>query len=169
MKIKSTLALLAAMFYASTALAMPITGDISWEGNYTKTGTVISTTDVEIRSATGDFAVAGFSHNDSITTADIDFGSFNPTVLWIENGFTFTLHSIQLIVDHPMITAFLGSASVTGNGFDETPYSLVFSTSFTNFSASAVPEPATGLLLLSGLIAAGALRRRTAKPVQVAA
>lgn len=165
MKIKSTLALLAAMFYATTALAMPITGDVSWGGEYDRVGDAFTFSGVEIQKAGGDLAAAGFAHNDAISMSGFNIGAFTPTVLWTDNGFTFTLNSINVMLNDPQtgLTAFSGAATVTGAGFDATPYAFLFSTSGTNFSASAVPEPATGLLLLSGLIAAGAMRRRGVK------
>ncbi len=162
MKIKSTLLLLLALMGANSALAMPIKGAITWEGDYTRSGDVFSFSNVEINDATHDFAAAGFTHNESLDVADLDIGAFQPLELWSKHGLTFMLNKIYVQYDGGPATVVFGSAQVSGNGFDATPVKLIFSTSLRNFSASAVPEPAMSLLLLSGLAGLAFKRRRVA-------
>ncbi len=160
MRFKTTLLSLAALFAANTALAMPITGAISWEGDFSRSGDVFTFSGVEINEATGDFAAAGFTHNEPLQVANLDIGSFAPLVLWSAHGIPFTLNRIAVRFDSKPATVVFGGATVSGAGFDDTPMRLVFSTSLSNFSATAVPEPGVSVLLLSGLAGLVALRRR---------
>ena len=164
--------------------AAPITGQLELIGSINPNSTFsASNFNVDFvgvgraQVATGDFdsfiidldemgMATQFTLNDLVGTG--------PAVIYSGGGFTFTATSFYNFVAAPNTPrGFQASGTLTGNGFDATDAVFAFSTQSTGretmvrvaFSSgtnpvSAVPLPATGLMLVTGALAMGALRRK---------
>jgi hypothetical protein len=144
--------------------AININGDINLAGsNFTALGGVdlVQGTGT-VSSGVGDFAGLAGSN---VTLTDILFGA--PGNIWSVGGFTFAATSF-LSINGGAFPNFTAVGLLSKAGFDDTQGTLLFSAQGNNVSASfsstttAVPVPAAGLMLLTALGAAAALRRKKA-------
>jgi len=162
----------AAIALPGVAGAATINGQIDISGtvnlgtsSFTPTGSVDLNNPGTVMVVTGDFATfAAVGH--SATMTDVDFTT--PGQIWTVDGFTFTAASFSNIVDG-LFKTFTAAGTIAGNGFDATVGILNFSAqdaqATVSFSTTttAVPLPASSLLLLGGLGSLVALRRRRRK------
>lgn len=169
-KIALAAVLMAAPLTANAALvngAINITGDLNGPLSDFASGD-LGTDDIVFASAgvigatTGDFAgVVG-----PATMFDIDLDAL-ATNVWSVGGFTFSLTGVQSLITIGSFSILEGVGVITGNGYDATNAFLNFSSNgsstLASFSTttSAVPVPASGLLLLGALGAAAVARRKS--------
>lgn len=127
--------------------------------------------------ATGDFAGA-FGFFSPIGLNDFSFADLNPAkVLWTGGGFDFFLESVSVTDVGGANTDLLGSGYITHEAYSATLYNWYYSSTTRLFSAvvsaagdafegpgpnlqiTPVPEPATVVILMSGLLGLVVSRR----------
>ena len=151
------------------ASAATVAGQVELSGTYnpatssfTAAGGVDMVSPGTVQSVTEDFDTY-VDPLDAVSFQDVDFTA--PGVIWSVGGFTFTATSFTAIAQG-FVQGFSAIGIVSGNGFEDTTGILSFSTlgNVANISfgivSAPIPTPATGGLLLTGLVAAAALRRR---------
>ncbi|MFC4670156.1 VPLPA-CTERM sorting domain-containing protein [Seohaeicola nanhaiensis] len=159
-------ALLPVMASAATISGqMDISGTVNLgTSNFSAGGNVDLNDPGIVIQATGDFGLFATAFSTLVSLTDISFGT--PGDIWSAGGFTFTATAFSNIVD-AAAKSFVASGYISGNGYDQTIGSLSFTTQSSgdatvSFSSttSPVPVPAAGFLLVGGLGAMAALRRR---------
>jgi len=172
--------LLVAMFVATSASAVPITGTIGFTGQANldspSVGTateVVTWNNTVVNGDTLSFSSVGL--NTPVSFAGATPWSFNSGPLlsfWKVGGFTFDLTSSSIDVQTANFLGVTGVGIVSGNDFTPTAFTWSFSSqnppsgggpqTFT-FSASSSPVPDGGsslMLLGTGIVAIAFLRRK---------
>ena len=108
-----------------------------------------------------------------ITINNFNFTSPQSTVLFDLSGFEFTISTVAVSLNNHNFLNLSGTGTLTDAGFDPTPYMFnlssnrtaddFYSYGLTLAPTSAVPEPASLLLLGSGLMGFAGLMLRKAK------
>ena len=176
------LTLIAVFCFASTAMAVPISGSINFLGyaSYVGGTTPSDATGIDFLGAftgygnTGDYG--------GVFSSNVQFNDFSfkpnlnpsPVTLWSftfsNKTYDFNMSSVNYYVspDGSSLTL-VGTGMLGITGFDDTLGSWIFTTQGNNstltFSATAapVPEPSTLLLIGSGLVGIFSLGRRRMK------
>ena len=160
--------MLALMLAPIAAKAATISGQMDISGtvnlassDFSTTGNVDLNNPGVVLQATKDFSSVPVLA--SVSLFDIDFSA--PGAIWSVGGFTFSATSFTNIVNG-LFQSFTAIGTISGNGFDDTDGVLNFSTQGSqatvafSTTTTAVPVPAAGLMLLTGLGGIAALRRR---------
>lgn len=157
--------------FAMPASAASIIGDLTFSGNWmtsdggslgSATGLVFPGGDFDVDGANGDYS--GIAQGDIGSIADLALSGGTPSLLSIA-GFTFSLDTVNIIVQNSEFLLLEGTGIVSGNGFDATVASFVLSANVNgdlqNFSAgiTSVPVPA-GIWLFASALAALGFRRK---------
>ncbi len=179
---KIVFAVVMAVTLGRSVQAVPITGGITFNGTATLNSNNIATATMvkswgtnNVKSVSGTFLTFGSINLNDIVKLAPNW-SFNSGVLgkfWQVGGFTFNLaDSSALSLVNGVLTIIL-NGSVSGNGFDVTPFSgtvMIHSTPGTagvifsdNFSFNTVPDGGTTVLLLGAALSGLALAKRKLK------
>ena len=195
MNIRLTLSVASLVLMASgTAHAIPITGDISFFGQFNPIAADGSTTGIGVATGldfvndaftvdqvSGDFAASGLAKGDAGVINDFQFNPLTPaplTPLWAVGTFQFDLYSLTIQSQTSSQLRLSGTGIVRGLGFEDTAGSwsfwgdakgglFGFGSSATTTTAS-VPEPRALLLFGSGLLGLAFLVRRRSAPISAA-
>ena len=124
----------------STALAVPITGDISIGGSakfnkssLTKASSITGWMSPQVLSDTGSFGSFADPGSGVTMSTPWFFGSSTPSfVLWTVDGFTFDLTSSSILSRGKKSLSVSGTGTVDGNGFDEATGEWSFSYNSSN-------------------------------------
>lgn len=169
--------------FSQRAEAVPITGEIDFQGHVTLNTNSLGTATSVIQFRNGQTGVAGgLSVTDATGSfSSISLGSFaafttpysfNPGSpypnLWQVGGFNFNLLSSTVVTQNAFFIEVHGTGIVTGNGYDPTPGTWFFSVftdngatrAYGNFAPAPLPEGGSALLYLGmALTCLKALRR----------
>jgi len=157
--------------FATSASASLITGELAFTGTFTPDSTPLSSAtaltfpSAVVVGATGDLS--------AVTLGPVAFTGFtfspglipSPVTLWSKDGFSFDMSSISTTEQTDTVVKLVGSGTLKGGGFTDTPgiFNFTGNTFGTLFSFSAgntvVPEP-TSMLVWSGLSMALLAARR---------
>ncbi|MFO7766268.1 MAG: PEP-CTERM sorting domain-containing protein [Pelovirga sp.] len=167
--------------FVATASAIPIFGEIQFEGlsqltdgSFEAAQTFSSAKGLQFSDATVKLAIDDFAGLNSTIAKykDFIFDSFAGPVapLWTAGPFGFNLESLDVFSHTDKFLGMTGTGLMTADGFDDTKGDWIFTTQSASgltgitFSAAAaavpVPEPGVLLLLGSGMVGLALYRRR---------